>query len=304
MKVLLTGATGFIGKHLVSGLLAGGHSVIAIVRPESDVTLLKKNNISFFRYTANYQELCNYINKEQPEGIVHLASMVLGDHKSEQISELIHSNVLFPTHLIDAAANSGTRWFINTGTYWQHYEGKEYSPVNLYAASKQAFEDFARYYFESTNINFVTFKLYDTFGPDDTRPKIFNLWLKSALSGELLEMSAGEQVIDVSYIDNITEGYLALMQLLSNDADNRFSGRTFALKAEKRMSLRALAELFENVTGMKLNIAWGKKTYRPREVMLPWQEAENIPGFQPRISLEEGIKLFYKIQRKPNNLSD
>lgn len=294
MKVVLTGATGFIGKHLISELISKGCSIVAIVRPGSDISHLQKNNIPVHYYNGEYNSLFNFFVCEKPDGIIHLASLILVEHTSDQITELVNSNILFPTHLIEAAANADIKWFLNTGTFWQNYEAKEYSPVNLYAATKQAFEDLAQYYFETKNINFVTFKLYDTFGPNDTRSKIFNLWLKSAISGELLEMSAGEQVIDISYIDNITAGYSELIHLLSEDLGKKLCGKTFAIKTKERLTLKELAKVFEKVTGKKLNIAWGRKSYRQREVMIPWQQSEEIPGWVPKVSLEEGIRLFYK----------
>lgn len=294
MKILITGATGFIGKHLVKRLLADGHTVVAIVRPTSDTDFLKVHNIPYFSYTSDYTLLSDFLKTEAPDGIIHLASKVVVEHVSNQIDDIINSNVLFPTHLLEAAINAHVKWFINTGTFWQHYENKNYSPVNLYAASKQSFEDIARYYFETSSINFVTFKLYDTFGPNDSRPKILNLWVKSALSGETLEMSAGEQLIDMSYINNVTDGFTALLTLISNDLNKEICGKSFAIKSEKRISLKELAHVFEGVTGLKPNIAWGKKAYRKREVMIPWQDGEPIPGFTAKISLEEGIKLVYE----------
>jgi CDP-paratose synthetase len=294
MKILITGATGFIGKHLIKRLLADGHTIVAIVRPTSNTSFLDTHNIPYFSYTSDYNSLANFFKTEAPDGIIHLASKVVVEHSSNQIDDIISSNVLFPTHLLEVAVNAHVKWFINTGTFWQHYENKNYSPVNLYAASKQSFEDIARYYFETSTINFVTFKLYDTFGPDDNRPKILNLWVKSALSGETLEMSAGEQLIDMSYIDNVTDGFTALLTLIYNDLNRLMCGKSFAIKSEKRISLKELAQVFEDVTGLKPNIAWGKKTYRKREVMIPWQDGETIPGFTPKISLEEGIKLVYE----------
>lgn len=298
MKILVTGPTGFIGKHLIIKLLKEGHSIVAVEKPGSDVSFLTKNNIVFCHYNMEYKELFNFISQEKPDGVIHLASLVLVDHTSEQTGELVNTNILFPLHLIEASVNSNIKWFLNTGTFWQHYQDRDYSPVNLYAATKQAFEDLARYYFETTDINFVTFKLFDTFGPNDTRPKIFNLWMKCALSGDLLEMSQGEQIIDISHINNITDGVTVLMNLISKDTEKYFCGKTYAIKAEQRITLKELAKLFQQETGYTLNIAWGKKEYRPREVMIPWQYGEEIPGWKPKITLQEGIRLFLTHHKK------
>ncbi len=292
MKILITGPTGFIGKHLIKQLLSDNISVIAVEKFGADIRFLEQNNIKYTFYNE-YQDLFNFINIEKPDGIIHLASLFLASHTSEQLNDLVNTNVLFPLHLIEAATNADVKWFINTGTFWQHYENKEYSPVNLYAATKESFEDLAKYYYETKDINFVTLKLSDTFGPGDIRLKIFNLWIKAALSGEPLDMSPGEQFIDISYIDNVISGFSALANLLNNDKEKKFKGKSFALKAEKRMSLKDLSALFIKITGCDLKINWGKKEYRFREVMMPWETGETIPGWKPTVSLEEGIKLFY-----------
>jgi len=274
----MSGSAGFVGKHLTKQLLEDGHAVISLSREENSI-----------------EDLMSLCQKEKFDGIIHLASLFLAQHKSEDIKGMIDSNILLGTNLLEAATKNNVPWFINTGTFWQHYEDKEYSPVNLYSATKQAFEDIARYYIETSEINFVTVKLIDTFGPNDTRPKLFNLWTKISRSGEALDMSAGEQIIDISFIDNVVDGYVRMIELLSKDVDKKLNGKSFAVTSGERMSLRELAALFEKTTGKKLNINWGKRPYRPREVMMPWQTGETIPRSTPKTSIEEGIRKTFNI---------
>ncbi len=288
MTLLITGATGFIGKHLIHRLTTAGHEVYVIVRPSSQAKLPAE--VSSYVFDGKIDELVEFLKGKQFDGIIHLASLFLAQHKPEDIPALVQSNVLFSAQLLDAAVQANIPWFINTGTFWQHYQNAAYSPVNLYAATKQAFMDIAQYYIATSPINFVTLKLSDTFGPGDTRPKIFNLWLKISQTQETLDMSPGEQLIDISYVDNVIDGYEQLIKLLSEDAGKKLKGQSFALKSNERMSLKELSKVFEEVTQTKLSINWGKKSYRPREVMLPWEHGETIPGWQPNISLREGIK--------------
>ncbi|MFA6587797.1 MAG: NAD(P)-dependent oxidoreductase [Patescibacteria group bacterium] len=288
MKLLISGATGFIGNYLVKRLLAEGHEIFIVVRPSSKE--IPAENIGSYVFDGDTGKLIDFMRQNNFNGIIHLASLFLAQHTTQDIKALIDSNVLFSTNLLEAASKSEVPWFINTGTFWQHFQNSTYSPVNLYAATKQAFEDIAKYYIETSNINFVTLKLCDTFGPNDTRKKIFNLWMKIGKSGETLDMSKGEQIIDISYIENVIDGYIYLINLLSQDDSKKLQGRSFALKSNERMTLKNLAKLFEEVTNTKLNINWGKKKYRLREVMVPWENGETIPGWQPKISLREGIK--------------
>lgn len=289
MNILISGASGFIGKHLSSKLLSEGHKVFAVVRPSTDTSKISKK-ITVIKYTGNVDELILNIKKYKIDGAVHLASLFLAQHTPTDISELVSSNILFSTTLLEAVEKTNVSWFINTGTFWQHYENKAYSPVNLYAATKQAFEIIAQYYLEAKNINFVTIKLSDTYGPHDTRAKIFNMWKKISETKETLEMSPGKQVIDISYIDDVVSGFVKMIDHLQKDTKKKFRGQSFAIRARKVISLKELSKIFEKVTGLPLNINWGKKPYRPREVMKTWTKGKIIPGWKPTVSLEEGIK--------------
>lgn len=288
MNIVVSGATGFIGQHLVKRLLDEGHQVCMIARADSVPAPTK--NLSVYVFDGDIQALAAFFSPGKFDGVIHLASLFLAQHKTEDVPELIKSNVLFSSCLLEAAAKNNIPWFINTGTFWQHYQNKDYSPVNLYAATKQAFQDIAQYYIETDQINFVTIKLSDTFGPNDIRPKLFTLWTKISKSKERLAMSAGEQVIDISFIDNVIDGYIQMITLLTEDVQRKLNGQSFAVKSNQRMSLKELAKYFEQATGTTLNIDWSTKDYRPREVMIPWENGQTIPGWQPKVPLDEGIR--------------
>lgn len=273
MKTLISGATGFIGGHLTKRLAAEGHTIRAVNRAENEPDAIR-----------------SIIRSEGPfDGVIHLASLFLKDHQPEDISALIESNVLFGTHLLDAASEAGIPWFLNTGSYWEHDKEGGYDPANLYAATKQAFENIGTYYARVRGINFLTLKLFDTFGPGDTRPKIFNLWEKIAETGETLDMSPGGQIMDMNYVDNVIGAYLRAVELLSSEAGRNLSGQIFAVSSGERMTLKELAHLFGQATGKTLNIKWGAKPYRPKEIMEPWI-GKTLPGWKLGVSLEEGIR--------------
>lgn len=297
MKILVTGATGFIGKHLTARLIKNDHTVFAVVRASTDTKELRRAKIKTYVFDDNVDKLMVFMNKEKFDGVIHLASLFLAAHKPEDIKGLVDSNVLFGANLLEASIQSNVSWFINTGTFWQHYQNNNYSPVNLYAATKQAFEDIARYYTETSTINFVTIKLNDTFGPLDVRPKVLNLLSKISQSGEGLDMSPGEQLIDISFIDNVIDGYIQLTKLLSQAGAKKLRGKSFAINSGEVRSLKELTKVFARATKSKLNINWGKREYRPREVMVPWNKGQSVPGWKPKISVEEGIKKTFKNEK-------
>lgn len=288
MKILVTGSTGFIGKSLVKRLLDKNHSITTIVRINSDISAIDQR-AAVFQYFGEITELIAWFQKEQFDGVIHLASLFLASHRSEDIPSLILSNIQFGTELLEACKLSNTKWFINTGTIWQHYHTNTYNPVNLYAATKQAFEDIVKYYTETSTLILTTLKLSDTFGPNDTRNKIFNLWYRLLQTDEHLEMSPGNQIIDLCYIDDVINAYEILIDNLMNTPD-RVKNKTFVIRSEERMSLKNLSKIFEKAMGKPLRIQWGARDYREREVMIPWENGENVPAWKAKYTLEEAIK--------------
>jgi CDP-paratose synthetase len=290
MKILITGATGFIGMHLAPKLLENNNKLWAVLRSSATKKRLDKR-IKIFVFDGNINKLIAFLNKEKFDGVIHLASLYLSSHTSVEVSDLISSNILFPTLLLEACIKAQIPWFINTGSFAQHYKNKKYSPTNLYSATKQAFEDIAQYYLEISHINFVTIKLFDTFGPGDTRPKIFSLWSKIAKTGEHLNMSPGNQIIDINFVENVADGFVKMVELLLAKEGKKFRGKCFTLSSGERFKLKKLSKIFEEVSGGKLNIRWGKRPYRDREIMVPWKKGRNVPGWKPKISLRQGIRL-------------
>lgn len=287
MKILVTGATGFIGTNLTRELRKE-HELFILGQFEGDP---EKLGLSGIVMTDDIQRLADYIKGNEIEGIIHLASLYLTVHTPEQVKDLVSSNVYFGTAVLEAASLAGcVKWFLNTGSIWQNYnvKGAAYNPVNLYAATKQAFIDMAKYYSDVYGIRFCTLKLCDTYGPNDTRKKLFKLFKDYSESGEVLKMSPGEQKIDLIYITDIIAGFTQLAELLSSDTELEDE---YVLTSGRQIPLKELAQLFCDVSGRKLNIEWGGRPYRDREVMVPWKGTP-VPGWKAQVKVEEGIMLF------------
>ena len=289
MKIVVTGSTGFVAKALIDTLIDNGHEVHAIIRESSNTYGINKKT-HFFIDNGDTKALINFFDTLKPNGVLHLASLFLAQHQEEEIESLILSNITFGTRLLEASVKTNVQWFINTGTFWQHYENKDYSPVNLYAATKQAFQDIAKFYYETKQINFVTIKLNDTFGEGDTRKKVFNLWKGLSETGEHLGMSPGEQIIDISYIQDIVEAYILMIEHLRNDTIYTYAGEVYSVSSSERMPLKELAKVYEKATNTRLNITWGERSYRDREVMFPWDKGKPVPNWKQNIPLTHAIK--------------
>lgn len=285
---LVTGASGFVGRHLTRRLVGEGWKVHVLVRPES--VLPKEHE---FEHVINHvhdgstESMVNCVKLSTPDVVFHLGSFFLAQHSADDIPALIRSNVLFGTQLLEAMHVSQVKGLVNTGTSWQHYSNDAYNPVCLYAATKQAFESILEYYVQACGIKAITLKLFDTYGPDDPRPKLFRLLNKAATTNDPLDMSAGKQLIDLVHIDDVVEAYLIAAQRLREDEVKQHE--SYAISSGQPLPLRELVELYAKVTQKQINVNWGARPYRNREVMVPWDWGAILPEWTPQIALRDGL---------------
>ena len=185
---------------------------------------------------------------------------------------------------------SGIKKIVNTGTSWQHYKNQKYNPVCLYAATKQAFEALIEFYIQSENFKVITLKLFDTYGENDKRPKLINLLNKFADEQTELIMSKGEQILNLVHVNDVCNAYHLCIKILNND---KFIGmKSYCLSGDKTYKLKEVIQIFESVTGKKINVSWGGRSYRKREVMKLWNKGVKLPNWEPKITLEQGLKLY------------
>lgn len=293
-RVLITGGAGFVGSHLVRVCLNEGWAVSILYLPEAGLAQVSDllSQIDTIAVDNSKESIFDAIQKCQPDLVFHLASIFLAKHTSDDIQKLIQSNITFGTLVLDAMSECGTRYLVNTGTSWQHFDSSVYNPVNLYAATKQAFEDVIDFYVQSGKVQSITLKLFDTYGSDDPRPKLFNLFVKTTLEGIHLDMSPGEQLIDIVHVDDVVNAYLiAAKRLFEQKVE---SHEKYAVSSGNPIKLRDLAELFQQVSGKPMDILWGGRPYREREVMVPWVGGNKLPGWSPKIELRAGISDLFK----------
>lgn len=285
-RALITGITGFIGGQLASHLLAEGWHVEAIVRPTSNVAGLSFADAVTFHRMEDDQDLTPVLTASAPDIVFHLASLYLAEHRPDQVEELIRSNILLPARLAQAMANTGARRLINTGTAWQHFRGESYMPVNLYAATKQAAEDLLAYYADACDISVITLRLFDTYGEGDKRRKLVQILIDAAHSGTKLAMSPGEQVVDLTHVEDVVEAFVVAANRLYDT--NRPVSEAYLVSGE-RISVRRMASIVEEAIGRPLAPDFGGRPYRAREVMTLADVGTSLPGWKRRHSLIEYI---------------
>lgn len=290
LKVLLTGATGFIGSKLVKRLASLGCEVAILVRKSSSLALLENSvdSIEIYESNGSTESVLSAVGAAQPDVVVHLASQFIAEHQSDDIESLVASNLLFSTQIVEAIKVNEVKYFVNTGTSWEHFNNSEYDPVCLYAATKHAFESVLQYYIQSSNLRAITLKLFDTYGPGDPRPKLIPLLQKLTFSNERVAMSAGMQKIDLVHVDDVTSAFLTAIERVQSLEPHR--SEIYSVSSLNPLSLRELVQLYSEACGVNLNIAWGAREYRAREVMTPWENGQNIPGWAPKVGLLQGLR--------------
>jgi nucleoside-diphosphate-sugar epimerase len=291
-RALVTGATGFIGGHLVRALTADGWDVHVLARPSSDTADLGAT-VHVDDGTAD--GLAQVMAVAQPDVAFHLAALFLASHQPADVPALVEANVTFGARVAEALASlDGERLIVSTGTAWQHYDGRRYSPVALYAATKQALADVLRYYADTRQVRVVTLKLFDTYGPGDTRRKLLRLLADAAASGETLEMSGGEQLIDLVHVHDVVA---ALVRAAEAATVERDWYQEYAVSSGAAVSLQDLVETFNQATGRHVHVVWGARPYRPREMFAPWDAGPVLPGWKPEIALADGIRAVFGTDR-------
>ena len=189
-----------------------------------------------------------------------------------------------------AMAATGNQNLVYAATIWEHFRGKEYCPLNLYAAAKHAFSDLVLYYTDAGMIRAVSLVLSDTYGPGDHRPKILNLVKQAAESGEVLELSDGQQDYDVVYIDDVVRAFRQAGDLLLHRT--KWRNETFQVCSPTPLSLRETVDRMLEVNGLTLNAAWGKRPNAEREIRKAIRLYPALPDWKARVSLYDGLKGF------------
>jgi CDP-3, 6-dideoxy-D-glycero-L-glycero-4-hexulose-4-reductase len=288
-KCIITGATGYIGSHVLKYMLSKGWEVHIIADPKFGYDNIKDSigKIDIFEYDGDILSLCDYFQKTQADVVYHLAAAVITNYKPEQVPILIQSNIQFGTEILEAMKQSNTKLIVSTGSYWQNYNSDDYNPVDLYAATKEAFEKIIKYYTEAEGIRAITLRLYDVYGTNDLRPKLWNTIKKIAGTDEVLNLSPGEQRLDMIFISDVCTAYEKAFSLLIENKNVK--NETYGVYSGNRMSLKEIVELYRTLLDKPVNIVYGGKPYKTREVMEPTSRLLVLPGWLPAVSIEEGL---------------
>lgn len=294
MRILITGTTGFVGRHLVPKLLNIGHEILELTIEPLLSTKLYCDSTIKYTITDDQQGLTENIESFNPEIVVHLASFLTSADDYQSQTKLLCTNILFFCRVLDAIKNSDLKLFINTGTFAEYFKGDgEFEPAYLYSATKTASRSFLDYYCKVYSFKQTTVVPYTIYGGNDTQKKIIDIIFDSIVSKTPIDLSPGEQVLDFIHIDDVTDFYIHLI----NNIEILPQKSNFKLGTGIGRTLKQLAEIIETSTKKKTNINWGGKPYRPTDVMYAVADISNqsnLLDWTPKIELLNGIETLVK----------
>lgn len=275
--LILVGSTCLLGRQIVRRHLQKSdsriHLITACSRLEHVCNTFKPmygaDKVNIVVYNDLTGELNDLDRLPRQAPIIFLSSLSTKSVTSwEDVKQIVEFNVSTLAVLAFQLFSSvSPACFVFAGSSWENaYLGENRSPCfNLYAATKSAFGELARYMATSTGTPITKINLFDNFGPGDTRKKIVDLVVGSILNEDSLDISPANQWLDLSpvefqatllirYVDSILSGHVALPAV-------SISGH--------RIRLCDLITLVEKITKKKSRLNIGGRPYRPGEVMNP-----------------------------------
>ena len=277
--ILITGATGFLGSHLVKKLLQEGHQLIILKRSFSNT---KRIDDVLSELTAYDLDKCSL---EQPfqdfdkiDAVIHTATAY--GRKSESITDIFEANTAFPLRLLQAGVNFKTDIFLNTDTSAD-------KSLNFYALSKKQFKEWGQRFAQLGKICFVNIELEQMLGPGDDESKFPIYVIKQCLQNvPYLDLTLGEQKRDFIYIDDVVSAFVLLLQKAPQQDDLY---QEYELGSGLAVSMRTYVEMVKKLTQAQTELRFGKIPYREGEIMSSQAELSALKalGWMPRYQLEE-----------------
>ena len=298
MKIMVTGATGFIGSHLIEYLVKDGVNEISIIkRSFSNVCRIREYMDKIKAYDVDKEDITKIVEKDKPEIIIHLATFYKKNHTFEDISSMISSNIEFPVKILEAMALAGVKYFINTGTFFEKIYDVSFldplgvgKPVNLYASTKLAFKEMLKFYAFNYDIKAITLKLFSPYGYKEKPYKLIPYLIKSIISDEEAKLTQGEQLLDFIYVKDIVSAYVSSIKYITCTKE---SYQDFEVGTGTPHTVREIAEILTEISGTDSNLEWGVVPYADNEIFYSRaniSKTMNCLKWKPRYSLEEGLK--------------
>lgn len=326
MKILVTGAAGFIGFHTVKKCIENGHTVVGLDNLNSyyDTTLkfdrLKECGINGsplienellqsekwpdYRFIkldlVNGENLLNLFKKENFQLVIHLAAQAGVRYSLEHPDVYIHSNVTGFFNILEACRHSSSSrlLYASSSSVYGMSENENLSindrtdsPVSLYAATKKSNELMAHAYSHLFNINTVGLRFFTVYGPWG-RPDMAPILFTNAITKNLpiKVFNNGNLQRDFTYIDDIVEG---IYSLVDSPSDKKY--KLFNIGNQSPVKLLDFIECIEKELQKKAQMQMLEM--QPGDVYSTCADIHELveaTGYKPKTNIDEGVKHFIK----------
>lgn len=293
-KILITGATGFLGSHLAKRLVKEGAKVHVWVRPSSSLWRLREIQE---RLSLHVVDLCDQISvnnacqKINPEIVYHLAAY--GVHYQQQdIKQALDTNVMGTVNLIRGLRGTACKKFVHTSTFAEYghkdhpiRETDSLEPEGIYASTKAATSLIAPAIAEQSGLPLLIMRLYTVYGPFESEDKFVPYIILSLLNGKAPKLTTCRQVRDYIYVEDVVEAYLKAADISIDEPLTLNIGSGIPI---------TLRDLVQNILKFFNDgeVLFGAVPHRKKEI---WQayaditKAREVSGWVAKTPLEEGI---------------
>lgn len=302
--VLVTGAGGFIGSHLVEALIQRGARVKAFVRYNS------RGDPGLLRYIPPdaYQKITLIAGdlrdlealRSAMQGIdlvYHLGALIAIPYSYIHPAEVVESNVIGTLNVLLAARDSGVNRVVHTSTSEVYGTAlqvpiREDHPLqgqSPYSASKIGADKLAESFFRSFDLPLVILRPFNTYGPRQSARAVVPTIISQALRRDEIWLGNLNAKRDLTYITDTVEGFLRAGE------QSGIEGETFNLGTGSEISIADLAKLIISLIGRQVEIKVDEKRLRPEHSEVQRLLSDNRLalrrlGWQPQVDLETGLK--------------
>ncbi len=294
-RVLITGATGFVGANLVRMALKEGAEPHVITRKTSDKWRLEEILGYVTDYDADlldYGKLESTVMSVRPDIIYHTATYG-GRSNQRDTSRIIHTNLIGTINLINACKKAGFDLFVNTGSSSEYgvktrpmQEDDRLEPVNDYGISKSAATLNCQAATKNEGLPIVTLRLFSPYGNYEDSTRLVPSVILACLRGENPRISSPNFVRDFIYIEDVLDAYAKL-----TDAP-RLSGNIFNIGYGKQCTVGEVANKIIELAGNKVKLETGIAQRWPNEPE-KWEanisKANYLLSWKPKYDLEKGL---------------
>ena len=269
-KILITGSNGFVGRNILNELLSK-HKIYVTVRKKLFSKRKKMDkNLSFIVF-KNYSDLNVKLKKIKVDYVIHCATNYLKAHKSDDIYDLINTNITFGNIILENLNKMNVKKFINFSTVWQDFDGKENIPFNLYSATKRAFENIIRYYENKLKkVSFYNLYIGDTYGSYDNRNKIINVIKTNINNNKFINIISKNLFLNLLNVLDITNAIKVLLKKNIKSGNYNLTNKNF-IKISKVL----------NILRKKYNINISLKYASNRVIKYKILKLKRLPHWKP-----------------------